>query len=225
MNLLASPIIPFSIYWFLYALFFSFLLYYGLAKLLSAKSIFVISVILYFVAPFIDFWIAPIVGRLFVYFALGSLLHQSYNLGYLTKINSKKMLIYLLLAAFVFSIISIVYVQLNFSKLTYAAYVLKGILGISGIILIAILSIIMSHFNGMKIIDWLGNISLVIYVAHLLPQAGARIVLMKFMHITDPTIHTVFGVLIGLIFPVILYKLSKRYNFYSILFGFKVAKK
>ncbi|MEO5966727.1 MAG: hypothetical protein ABIP68_04765, partial [Ferruginibacter sp.] len=59
--------------------------------------------------------------------------------------------------------------------------------------------------------------SLYIYVAHVIILAATRMVMVKVFNITNVPVLLITGILSGLIGPIILFKLSEKYNF-SFLF-------
>jgi hypothetical protein len=65
----------------------------------------------------------------------------------------------------------------------------------------------------------LGLFSMQIFLAHMLAGVGFRVILMNIFHIQNWIIHIVLGVLFALVAPVLLQRLSKKYNF-SYLFEF-----
>lgn len=58
-------------------------------------------------------------------------------------------------------------------------------------------------------IGWLGTASMAIYVSHTVFSAATRIVLIK-IGVTDLWVHIIAGTLVGLLFPAVLYVVSKR---------------
>jgi len=85
-----------------------------------------------------------------------------------------------------------------------------GILGTSGII---VLSAWLDRRNSLPVLQYIGSRSLQIYVAHVLCTAGSRILLMKLLHIYSVPIHIVVGMGAGVILPLVLDKLSRRFHF------------
>ncbi|MFH2122660.1 MAG: acyltransferase [Pseudomonadota bacterium] len=64
-----------------------------------------------------------------------------------------------------------------------------------------------------RVIKTLGRYSLQIYLVHMLAGVGARIVLWDFFHIQSPLVHMIVGMGAGLSVPIILYKIALRINF------------
>lgn len=61
-----------------------------------------------------------------------------------------------------------------------------------------------------RLLAWIGQRSMPIYLAHILAASGTRIVLQKLLGIHDPSIHLLLGTLAGLIGPLLLYALAPR---------------
>lgn len=57
---------------------------------------------------------------------------------------------------------------------------------------------------------YIGRLSMPIYLAHLIATAGTRVVLLKFFGLQDVTLHIILGTTAGLIFPILLFRFSKR---------------
>jgi fucose 4-O-acetylase-like acetyltransferase len=83
-----------------------------------------------------------------------------------------------------------------------------GALGLTLLILMA------TRLNGRVLVLFtrLGEYSLSIYVMHIICAAGARVILSKVLHITDPTVHILVGVGIGIIAPVAVHLVLKRFS-------------
>jgi peptidoglycan/LPS O-acetylase OafA/YrhL len=68
------------------------------------------------------------------------------------------------------------------------------------------------ELGGNRWLVLLGAWSMPIYLAHIIFASGFRIVLMK-LGIEHTLLHVVGGTLVGIIGPIILYKLSKSMRF------------
>lgn len=66
------------------------------------------------------------------------------------------------------------------------------------------LSALLDRLNTAKVIAFLGEYSLEIYLVHGLAVSGTRIVLERLLNIYDPTVHIVLGLLAGIVFPLLL---------------------
>lgn len=61
-----------------------------------------------------------------------------------------------------------------------------------------------------RLLAWIGQRSMPIYLAHILATSSTRIVLQKLFGIQDPGIHLFLGILAGLTGPLLLYVLAPR---------------
>jgi uncharacterized membrane protein YcfT len=95
---------------------------------------------------------------------------------------------------------------------------LLAVCGITGSVALAVLA------NKVKIdgaIQFLGQHSLEIYMAHVIASAGVRIALLRLADVSAPAPHVVLGTLAGLYFPIILALILSRIGF---RFGFTLPK-
>lgn len=97
------------------------------------------------------------------------------------------------------------------------------LIALTGCAFVMSCAFLLQRFNVMKWLHQLGKHSLYIYVAHVMVLAATRIVMVKFLHITHVPTLLVCGIVMGLLVPVLLYKLSVRYNF-TWLFTLEKAK-
>lgn len=89
---------------------------------------------------------------------------------------------------------------------------LVPVLAMSGILASAALAVLLSRLAGFDFIRVLGVHSLEIYVAHTIASAGVRFALQKLAHTNDLSLHLALGTLVGLIAPVILAVLCRRFG-------------
>ncbi|GEA30030.1 acyltransferase family protein [Clostridium diolis] len=224
-ELLKSPVHPFSIYWYLYCLFFLFILYYFSKRVMSLNVIMIFSIIYYISSPFLNFWILSDVGKYFVFFVLGIYVYNKKGINIFGKLNNKNILIHTIASAIIFAIVSFIYVYSYFLLSEYPVHIIYLIISISGIGFTLFISVLLSRVKKLIVIKYFGKISLVIYVSHLIPQAGARIIIMKFGGIKNASLHIIIGTVIGMVIPIIIYEVSKKKNLYPVLFGYKLKEK
>ncbi|HEJ7039382.1 TPA: acyltransferase [Serratia liquefaciens] len=193
---------PRAQFWFLYALFMVFFI----ATLLYKKNKF------NYILPVL----IVISAGLYVY---QDSLSKSYHFGYITSF-----MVFFLLGAFAIHysaaiarinittslIAALVFVLLEwvfhgYLGLTYTDTGLYSmILAIAAIIFIISLSVLLAKAD----IVWLrrlGELSMVIYLMHILAASGLRIVLAKFLHVNNWSAHVLAGTLFGLIVPMVAY--------------------
>lgn len=186
-QVLLSWWVPFSEYWFLYVLFFTFLIYYlfvnfaknGLVVLL------VTAFVLYFLIPVTPkFWIVNFIEQYLIFFVLGSCLSKSILSAHEVLFSTRS----LYMSSILFAILTIVWMFLFAANesATPAIYY-KLLMAFSGIWMTLSISngidkslTRVSHFFNQA-----GKDSMAIYVMHLLPLAGSRIVVIKLMHLTN----------------------------------------
>ena len=58
-----------------------------------------------------------------------------------------------------------------------------------------------------------GEHSIQIYLVHMLAGVAIRVILLTLFFIENPLLHMVLGVMGGLLVPVVLYKISFKFNF------------
>ncbi|HFF8942197.1 MULTISPECIES: acyltransferase family protein [Serratia] len=198
---------PRAQFWFLYALFMVFVL----ATLLYSKDAYryllpvliVISMGLYLYqdnltkAFHFDY-----ITRFLIFFLLGALAvrYASHiaNLGFGSLLAS------------LFAFISLQWGFHGYSGLLYTdAGSFSLILAVEAIFFIVTLSVMLAKTK----LFWLrrlGELSMVIYLMHILATSGLRIILTKFLHVSNWPAHAILGTLVGLSAPIIAYLLIQR---------------
>jgi len=207
---------PISQFWFLYVLFFIYLLYYLLKKFLSIKTIFLISFFMFFLTPFINFWIFKLIFSNLIFFTSSSLIFSKFNMKYLENICTTKIL---LLAFTIFSLSNYFFISHNKNMEILVRNIISLPIGFIGIGFCVILAVVLAKNNILSKLKYLGSLSMVIYLAHTIFSAGTRIVLIKLFHIDNIYLVILFGVLFGILLPVVLYKVSTRFKLVKLLFG------
>ncbi|MCU5775826.1 acyltransferase [Erwiniaceae bacterium BAC15a-03b] len=91
------------------------------------------------------------------------------------------------------------------------AGVLSVLLAIISIGFIVVLALMLSKMD-IKLFRVLGELSMYIYLMHILAGSGMRIVLNKVLHTNSWSIHVLFGTLAGIVVPVIAFYLLKRWK-------------
>lgn len=198
---------PRAQFWFLYALFMVFFL----ATLLYSKSkanyilplLIAISAALYIYqdnltkALHLDY-----ITRFFLFFLLGSLAIRYSNV--IGRLNISHCLTTML----AFVILEYIF-HGHLGRMYTDTGVFSLLVAIEAIFFIVCLSVQLSRVN----IFWLrrlGELSIAIYLMHILAASGLRIILSTFMHINSWLVHVVAGTLCGLAMPVIAYFIIQR---------------
>jgi len=91
---------------------------------------------------------------------------------------------------------------------------------LSGSLLIIQISFRATKKNILPWIETLGRNSMPIYLASIIGGSGIRVVLTKIFHINNVPIHIILGTIVGIIFSLYLYSISKKTPFLSWLFEF-----
>ncbi|NTX78189.1 acyltransferase [Serratia proteamaculans] len=198
---------PRAQFWFLYALFMVFVL----ATLLYNKNKF------NYILP----TLIIISAGLYVY---QDSLTKAFHFGYITSF----MIFFLLGALAIRYSATIARISMTSSLVAMFAFVLlewsfhdylgltytdaglySMILAVVAITFIICLSVLLAKAD----ITWLkrlGELSMVIYLMHILAASGLRIVLTKFLHVNNWSAHIIAGTLFGLIAPMVAYYLIQR---------------
>jgi fucose 4-O-acetylase-like acetyltransferase len=194
-------------FWFLYCLFLSIIIYRIIVNFGGgARLFYLLSLLLSFALNFYNFEGTSVLGRLrdnLPFFALGAVI-------------SPLILRISLLPAWLLSTVMIggfwltaVMLDMNLSPRFLVGLSLP-LLGIASVFALAMLLVRWRITFGLT---YLGQMSLEIYLAHVLAYAGTRIVLLRVLHITSMPIHLVSGLIVGLGLPVVLAIIAKRYKF------------
>ncbi len=207
-NILFMPIDQF---WFLYSLFFIFLfssLLYFDKKLIKSKLytyliLFFLIIIFLFQDKIIKLPFLWFMFHNIVYFFSGIVFYS-----FLNKINRTNLKYFFL----IFSVLFIIS-QYLFNFYFHYSYQTKNY---AFSLLVSFISILFIVFSSMvlekryAIINYIGFLSLEIYILHILAASGTRIILFKIFKINNIPVHLIFGTLAGLFFPILLYKISKE---------------
>lgn len=205
---------PIAQFWFLYALFLMFMMYFLLRKIMGIPKVLMVSTVLYFITPFIDFHILNKFSFNFIFFVAGAFL-MNMNLDMLLdKLKSK----YILSSLFGFLLTNAVYLTLD--ELTdFNLHIFKLLLAIIGIAFIVCVSVSLDRSHKLKVLNYIGSLSMVIFLIHILVASGSRIILNRVFNIHDLTIHIFLGTLLGIAVPIICYKITNYLGINGIAFG------
>jgi len=157
---------PIGQFWFLYSLFIIFLVYFGFRRIFDLQGVFFISIILFLVSPFVNFWLLPKLFSMFVYFVLGAVLALKFNI--IQNINYLVKPVGLIFVIATFCILNLLFV-VDYSSFSYFANVIiTFLLALVGILFCLQIAVILDKCNSFTFIKLLGQLSLVIFVAHIL---------------------------------------------------------
>lgn len=204
-SVLFKPIGP---YWYLYTLIGLFIVIpYLDLKITNKKKILISSFILMFISSYFSTPIAIInyTIKYMFYFYLGSILFN-----FKKYINKNSIFI-----------ISLIYLTVNvvyfyFTRETKITNVfVSTILAVTGSLIIIYLFKSGSIQN--TLLNYLGKLSLPIFLIHGFLTSGLRIIFIK-LGINSLLIHILAGTFLGIFIPIIIYKFSRRYKFLDFFF-------
>ncbi len=204
---------PIDQFWFLYSLFFisifSSLLYFN--DILIKSKYYSVFLFIMFIIIFIfqeKIISVPFLWFIFhniVYFYLGIVFSIFFSHTIFRNLNKKiiRLLFFLFFVIFVlYQYLFNFYLSLPYKTTLY--YIIFPLTTIS-ILTIVMFSIIFS--NKFNFINYLGMISLEIYVMHIIAASGVRVILSKFLGINNIVLHLLFGIIGGLLIPILFLKL------------------
>lgn len=215
-DFLKSPIVPFSQYWFLYLLFFFHLVYFVSDKILrdqSIKFLFIISILLFCFGLFLpNFWVVSDFSKYFLFFITGS-----YLLPYIKKITNVNQMQLIAICIMFVTVNCINLVLLNTKYIIYYFFLVTSAVGFLFLFAISIYisqkSLILKKF-----LSYVGKNSMQIYVMHLIPVAGFRIILQKAMPSINPWGLIFLLTILSLILCLIGIKAINKLKLQKILF-------
>lgn len=220
-DVLSFLIYPRAQFWFLYALLMIFIV----AALIYNKENFSKTLPVIIFVSFIAYIFSNFIGTSFhinyitnyiVFFFIGCL----YNKMPFTKIFSPGYWS-LLLTIFIFCATQYIF-HIKLGLIYTDTGIFTFSLAIIGIILIALLSMQLERLN-IQVLQNVGALSMVIYLLHILSGSGTRIILSKILHIQNWYIHIITGTVIGVIVPMAVYYMAKKYNI-NFLFSYPRKK-
>jgi fucose 4-O-acetylase-like acetyltransferase len=195
-------------FWFLYALFIVVILHATFHYLLKvSKWLFIlIGVGMYFIAPLFessDFLF--LLFYFYVFYALGDLLaNELVKEDMIQKLGSLK---FLIVGTPVF--IFLQWFWLSNSDLSNMGVFLIALLGCLYVINV---SCVLDRYQILTGLIKIGKHSMHIFLMHILIIAALRILMIKFLGLTEPNILLLAGVVLGVYIPIIIYQLiNKRF--------------
>ena len=191
-------------FWYLPALFNTTVIYILIKTKLRLQNWMqlLLGVALYFTGPYLrgvsmmSDWM-----EFYIFFAIGDSLS-----GLFFKQPAQRFLnssLTLLLIVPIFALTQYYYVK-NFDAITHVEFLTISLIGCISMFVFAFR---LQRLNILSFLRVLGFHSLYIYVMHVIVSAFVRLVLSKFMGVTDPAILLFSGIATGVIIPVMLYNL------------------
>lgn len=204
---------PRAQFWFLYSLFMIYLI----SVLASFMELFFLKIVFFLVSVVLYIYQSSIGGVLnmdlisggLVFFLVGSYSSKVLDYAPLAKLR------YVCLCTGLFVVSQYLYhfvFDLKYSD--------KGIASL----LLSFVSIckFLSR-KTFKIFVLIGSMSMAIFLMHILAGSGVRIVLYRFFHVDDYSLHLVVGSLFGVFVPVVFFVVMKNFNL-SFMFSINAAR-
>ena len=223
-EVIQAPIVPFSEYWYLYLLFFFFMTYLVVAKLCPRgykPLLLIIGALLFIGYPFFpDVWILSKFSKFFIFFALGTYLLEFFTAE--EKRNHTWIGFGLSTGAFIFvETLYILILRANHVVLSNYTWFFTAIIGTAMLCFAAKLIATQANHRSVRALEYTGVISMQIYVMHIIPLAGTRIFLLRFVHVTNLWLVAMIIFMVALIFSYLGSYIIKRCHLNEWLFAEK----
>lgn len=203
-SLVLIPFFTIDQMWFIYDLFIIFILFYVLRRLFHNPNVLlVVSLLLCIASPMITFWQLSGIFYYFFFFEIGNYWKLKIGLGNFEKWS-------ILISSFLlFTLVYYINARINSSNI-----ILRIIIAILGSIFVISLST--KIYN--KILAKIGRASMYIYILHFLFMAPTYIALSK-IKFDIAWMAIILSFLVGLIIPLLIYKLLPQGKLRKICFG------
>ncbi|HDZ1501741.1 TPA: acyltransferase, partial [Klebsiella pneumoniae] len=205
---------PRAQFWFLYAL----LMIFVLSIIIYSKRFFERGIIVLFVIFSCVYIYSDKIGTVYninyinqymVFFVLGVF----FNKFKLDDFFSKQLSGHYLFAIAVFLFMAFLYSQYYFHfelKLHYFNIGIASLcLAFISIFFIVSVSLAIGRIH-FPLLSLLGEMSMIIYLLHILVASGSRVILIKVLHVNDWIAHLTIGLLAGIIIPILIYRYIKN---------------
>jgi fucose 4-O-acetylase-like acetyltransferase len=211
-------------FWYLYALFNVSVLYVFIYSKFKLKAVYNMLIGCIFFLISIKAYQAKInlgflgdVFHYYLFFSIGDLLSKTIrNKSNLKYFESWKLLLVVLfpflVSQYIFLIRNLPYANIKYSYVEYYQPVLFIAIALIGCLFVILLSF---NLQKAKLIPWLhilGRHSLYIYVAHIMVLAVVRIFMTRVLGISYVPVLFPIVVIMGLLVPIVLYKLASKLN-------------
>jgi fucose 4-O-acetylase-like acetyltransferase len=190
---------PRAQFWFLYDLFFIFVFLSLMLKTQTkSRTLILFFSLVVFYCFFIDFlsYVEDRTLLLCCVFFISGILFNFYFKG--AWLKSKTLL--LITTVFFISSQYMYHFYYSLNYLDYSVYTI--VLAFISVLFVILLSFLLSQIR-IRFLAYLGVTSMAIYLMHILAGSGIRVILYKVFGIESTVIHLVFGVVAGLLFPLI----------------------
>ncbi|MDM4207496.1 acyltransferase family protein [Klebsiella spallanzanii] len=205
---------PRAQFWFLYALLMIFILSVIIySKRFLDRGIVVLFVIFSFVYIYSDkigtIYNINYINQYMVFFVLGVLFNKlkldAFYLKQLSGCNLFAVAVFL----FIVFLCSQYYFHFELKLYYFDIGIASLCLALISIFFIVSVSLVLSRVH-FPLLSLLGEMSMIIYLLHILVASGSRVILMKVLHINDWIAHATIGLFAGIIIPIIIYRYIKN---------------
>lgn len=217
-DLLMAPFPPKQQFWFLWALFLDFIFFAIMQKMnISKFSRIITFIIILFLALLNDIFNAsyisdkifniPIIGQSITFFPfllLGSL-H-----GYIRE-STKHIKLFYFVLFFTISIITYLFIGDLLPSISFYVFSILSIVTLYRSLEVLSLKTYNTKNKLIDILIYIGLNSMIIYLAHIITEAGIRVFLLK-NNIVNINIHLIMGILFGIFVPLLLGKIFYYYK-------------
>jgi fucose 4-O-acetylase-like acetyltransferase len=205
---------PWGQFWFLYALLLMHITYtiFNAFKKYSNPLMLAAATILFFFPPTANIMALPGFCAHFIFFAVGIAFKN--KITEIENLNVPLWGVILFFAALIGSgyfIFENLIAPVRLAESSHPVYFLY--LSMLGIIACSVLAQYLARKNIAQFLQVLGTYSLQIYLVHMLAGVGIRMILLKVFGIQNWIVHTIVGVTFALVTPIVLQKISDRFNF------------
>ncbi|MBD2740002.1 acyltransferase [Coleofasciculus sp. FACHB-1120] len=203
--------IPLITLWFLYVLFASYVVFVFAQRFINIYILLSFSILIYLLNPYAPSEILTKFMSMFVFFVVGAIVarwlqNDLRNIpSTLYKLNKQQIGAITL----IFVIFQMTILQLGLSEQPGTRFFMAS----GGIIFTLGISFYLAEIKKLDIIRYLGFLSMPIYLAHLLAMGSTRIFLQKGLHINHVVVHIIVVTFFSLLFPILLYELTKKIKF------------
>lgn len=213
-DLMAIPYLPWSQFWFLYALLLMYIVYGALQSFgrLSGTVMLLIAGVLFVFPVNSDIMALNGFSTGFVFFVVGAFSRT--RLVDLEGFSIPAWVTLFLLPVLVGSGYYIFENMISPTRLINGSHPLYFLyLSTVGITFCVGLAQLLAKINFLNAVKSLGTYSLQVYLVHMLAGVAVRIILINFFDVRNPYIHIVLGTGAGLIVPILIYRVTMKVNF------------
>lgn len=202
-DILYIPVKPIGITWFLYVLFLCYITYKLLSIKLNMFAIFTLSIIFLFLRSYVDILVVHRFFHYFAFFVCGAALN-TFIYGDNTRLYFKVWI--------AIPVMLVLQLYFSFDHIN----ILRAI---SGIYLIISLAVTFEKYEVTKRVSYIGSLSLIIYLVHMIPETAFRIVLLKYFHMTNIYLYLAIQVILTTSICLLFNNISERLGVRRYLFG------